>query len=788
MGHLEDKSTPSVTDAAEPPGPRLGRRRLVGYLVAAPTLTVAARLVQDVATAPPANALIGLVVPTPDAPGDLFDLGDLQNAAALPTSHLIHLRLDTAGVFHFELPRSENGQGVITSSAMLIADEVDSPLSKVSVTLAPARPELLMNQLTGGSNTTQSTYKPIRVMAAAARERLVQTAAKRTGIPASLLRTSDGAVVLPDGSRIPYGDLAVDAAVSSTTATSANLKPTSQLRVVGTPQGRLDARDIVTGKKPFAMDLQVPDALPTMVCRAPKLNGTPVRLLNEATVRALPGVTHVAVISTGIAVRATTFGQCIDAVRAVRAEWTGGSVGTKSDADILAEVRRAEIPLLVPKVPLLAKTVDSDVTFWFASNSALETNCAIADVRGDKATIWAGLQSPIAAGGEIAQRIGLAPSAVEVNVIPGGGSFGRKLFFDAALEAAEASQKMGVPVKLMWHRADDSRVGRVHPMATSRIRATVLAGSVLTWEQRHTSISTDFRHGFGDVITARAADIPVAGTLGFPETVYLLSQMTHYNFGVTTNLLNEVNGDFNTGAMRNIYSPHAATARELMVDKLAGVTGSNPYAFRQKFVRDARQRAVLDKVAQVGSWGRAMPAGTAQGIAIHQEYGGYSACLVEIDCRPATVGRTIREAVTGPRVTKVVFAIDVGLTINPRGLEAQMQGGIMDGIAMTLTSSLHLKDGHFLEASWDNYAYTRQWNVPPKVEVVIMPSTTEEPGGAGEFAVAASSAATATAYARATGTVPKELPINHAAPLHFTPKPFVPPIPESPTNGLSITF
>ena len=137
---------------------------------------------------------------------------------------------------------------------------------------------------------------------------------------------------------------------------------------------------------------------------------------------------------------------------------------------------------------------------------------------------------------------------------------------------------------------------------------------------------------------------------------------------------------------------------------------------------------------------------------------------------------------------KAVFAIDVGLPINPRGLEAQMQGGINDGIALALTSSMHLQDGHFLEASWDNYFYTRQWNTPASVEVIVMPETTGVPGGAGEAGVAASFAAVACAYARATKTMPAYFPINHLDPLAFTPKPFVPPIPASPTNGLKLTF
>jgi isoquinoline 1-oxidoreductase beta subunit len=196
---------------------------------------------------------------------------------------------------------------------------------------------------------------------------------------------------------------------------------------------------------------------------------------------------------------------------------------------------------------------------------------------------------------------------------------------------------------------------------------------------------------------------------------------------------------------------------------------------------------VLDKAAQVGQWGRAMPAGTAQGIGLHSEYQGAVAVLAEIDCTPQTVNRPIRDGVTGPRVTKAVIVVDPGFAINPTGLEAQMIGGLEDAIALALTSSLHIQAGIPLEGSWDNYFYTRQWNVPPDVQVVIMPNTSDNPCGAGELGVAPAFAAVACAYARATGTMPSRFPINHAT-LGFTPLPLEPSTPQSPTDGLANTF
>ncbi|MET8340946.1 molybdopterin cofactor-binding domain-containing protein [Streptosporangium canum] len=750
----------------------IGRRRFLGYVLAAPTLVAAAEL------APPAPAA-GARLPSPELT-ELLDLNDVMTAAALPTSGLISVEVNPDGTVSFALPRVEVGQGITTSTAMLIAEELAVPLERVRVTLADARPELVFNQLTGGSNTTIATYTPVRVAAAVARLRLLAAAAAELGSAVTDLTMKAGMIIDRSGGGIDIGALAEKAASTKTRQVAVELTPRGNFTVIGKPHNRIDALDSVTGRKKFTMDLDIPDAKPTMVCRPPTINGTVGSVANLAEVRTMPGVTDVVVISTGVAVRAETFGQCVDAVRALKVSWKPGTAAGKSDESVLRELEAAELPLgLRPPAP----TVEGKFTFYFRSNSALEPNCAVADVRADRAEIWSALKSPIVAQRTIAAKLGLPPSRVTVHVTEGGGSFGRKLFFDAALEAAEVSQKIGKPVKLMWHRADDSRQGRTHPMATSRVRVAYAGGTVLSYKQRHTSVSTDLGHGLGEIITAMAARLPV-GDIGFSQTFFHLSQAMSYRFGASSQLLSETDKGFNTGSMRNVYSPDVTCARELIVDQLAARMGKDPYRFRHDFLRDDRSRAVLAKVAEAGDWGRPMPVGTAQGIAFHAEYKAVSAALVEIDCRPETVNRPIRDGVTGPRVTKAVFAVDVGLAVNPRGLEAQVMGCIMDGIALALTSSLHLDDGHFLEASWDNYFYTRQWNTPPELQIIIMPSTSEEPGGAGELGVAASMAAVACAYGRATGTMPTSFPINHGT-LSFVPKPTVPPIPQSPADGLN---
>jgi isoquinoline 1-oxidoreductase beta subunit len=759
----------------------LGRRHFLGYLVAAPTLAVVVQYGLDAAHPREAEAAL----PSPPQPAEIFDLGDVQNLAAAPTSGLISVQVNPDGTASFAVPRAEVGQGMTTAVAMMIAEELDMPLDKVQVTLADARPELLMNQLTGGSNSMRSIYLPVRTAAAIARQRLVSTAARLWGVSMSELTTENGMVKHTGGRMAAYGALAEAAASSRTTRVETQLKSPSDFTILGTPRDRIDAYDMVTGRKMFGTDLRVPGAKPTMVRRPPTINGTVMSVRNAEAVKTMPGVTDIAVIEHGVAVRAATFGQCVDAIRALEVEWGLGPVDRESDDTVLAKLKRAAPPMAVP--PLLAKTIDAEFTFAFASNSPLEPDNAIADVRSDRAEIWASLKVPIVAQVDIARRLGLPRDAVTVHVVEGGGSFGRHLFHDVAAEAAEISQKMGKPVKLSWSRTDNFRQGRTHPMCLSRVRVAYLGSNVVAYEQRHTSVQTDFGHGLGEMITATAARLPVAGNLSIAQTVFALTQSSPYNFGVTAQLLNEIPLKFSTGSMRNIYSPNVVCAQELVVDRLAAAMGKDPVAFRQQYLKDERLRAVLDKAAEAGDWGRSLPKGVAQGVGVHAEYRGAVAAIVEIDCRPETVNRPIEHGVTGPRVLKALIVVDAGFAINPRGLEAQMIGGMNDAIALALTSSLHIKDGLPLEGSWDDYFYTRQWNTPLDMRVIVMPNTRSTPSGAGELGVAPAFAAVACAYARATGTMPTRFPINHGT-LGFEPFPAEPSTPQSPTDGLDHAF
>jgi isoquinoline 1-oxidoreductase beta subunit len=747
-----DSSTP--VEAPDDPAARrrtIGRRGFLTFLVTAPTLTVATRLGLDLGA--PATAEAAL----PSLPGvaEIVDLGDVLILAGLPTANMLVLEVAEDGTARLRLPRAEVGQGITTAASMLVAEELDLPVSGVRVTLSDARSELLFNQLTGGSNTIRSIYHPVRTAAAVARARLVAAAAAQWGLSPSQLSTRDGQVIAPDGRTASYGSLSAAAATASLTDLAAAPKPASEHKIIGTPTSRVDAHAMVTGAQRYTLDLDVPGAMPTVVRRPPTINGT-VRSVDDTAAKAMPGVLAVAVVPTGVAVMAETFGQAMAAADALTVTWNGGTIDNLSDSDIRTKLRAAALPFVVP--PLLTQYVDAQFDFAFVSHAPMETNSAIADVRADRAEIWAGLKSPITAKQTIAAAIGLPENKVTVHVTQGGGSFGRRLFFDAALEAAQISKAMKRPVKLMWTRADDTRHGRARAASHHKIRATFALGQVLTYEHRVASVETDFRHGLGEILTATAAHLPVAGTLGFAETVFLTTVKVPYNFGVVTELLTEVPLRMHTGSWRSVYSANTRGAEEIMVDEIARKLGKDPVAFRRASLKNARQRAVLDKVASAGQWGRAMPAGYAQGVGFHEEYKSCTACLVEIDARDPKA----------PRVTKAVIAVDVGRPINPRGLESQMLGGLTDAISTTLSAGLHIEKGLPLESSFSNFRYARQRNSPPKVEIHVMPAN-GEPGGAGELGVPAAVGAIANAYARATGIKPRSFPINF--PVDFDPLP-----------------
>ena len=566
---------------------------------------------------------------------DHYDVGDSITQVSAPTMPLVKLSIDGNGVYTLALPRLESGTGVATALALMIADEAKVPLSKVRVTSADAQPELLYNQITGGSCTIRAFEPLLPVLVAAA-------------------QLKAGVIPQPGPPANP---------------------------VVGTRVAKLDARDIVTGKKKFTMDLDVPGAMPTM-CRMPStIRGSVVSVNNRAAVLGMPGVIAVETIPgggtivgipPGVAVMAETFGQAYDACRALDITWGPGSVAGESDATIRDKLRAAILPLLPAPPGTIA--IDAEFTWKAATACPLEVECAIVDAtKPDRAEVWAGLQSPIVTSQAIALDLGLPLGSVTTHVIPSGGAFGRRLFWDPVQVAAQVSKKTGRICKLMYHRTDDIRHTRHRPPQVHKVRAAVLPptlvlpGNVLSYQQSIGIVRLDARHGYGEIGTAMGGSLPPAvvqtvGNMDYEQFFFNTMVASPYNYGVGKKLLFPVAIEMNTVSYRSVHIQPARTVEEIITDEIAAKLNKDPVAFRLEFLRLERAKACLQRVAGAAQWGKAMPAGFAQGVGIHQESRSFSAAIVELDCRDRN----------NCKVTKVVMAIDVGRVISPSGVEQQM--------------------------------------------------------------------------------------------------------------------
>ncbi len=322
-----------VDDAAEQPGlldAQLERRSFIGYVVKGSGLAVALTVgASGLHSGDEANAA-GLL---PELPGGLgipeladeLDLTDLLLLSGDPFYYDYLIRIEDDNRVRFELPRMEVGQGIITAAVMIVAEELDVAVDMIDPSLSPAEIRRQTGQITGGSHSISSLWDPLRKVTAALRTIIVAGAAQQLGVAASQITTLDGIASAPDGRTVRYADVSNGVEGRNDLARTAVPKDPADYRVVGQPTARLDARDIVTGKVQYAMDMDVvPDAMPTVVARPPTLGGT-VASFDDTIARSLPGVIDIAEVptdvegaSSGVAVIARTFGEAFRGPRRAR--------------------------------------------------------------------------------------------------------------------------------------------------------------------------------------------------------------------------------------------------------------------------------------------------------------------------------------------------------------------------------------------------------------------------------------------------------------------------------------
>jgi isoquinoline 1-oxidoreductase beta subunit len=284
-------------------------------------------------------------------------------------------------------------------------------------------------------------------------------------------------------------------------------------------------------------------------------------------------------------------------------------------------------------------------------------------------------------------------------------------------------------------------------MARCAIRASWFGSSPTSFDNTIVAAHTDFTHGLSDALTAAGASI-LPGTftqVGFNTMISL-----PYRFGITDHNLIEHDLGVPTCSWRSVFSGVLATSNEIFIDELARELGYDEVSFRSDYLDDDRVRRCLTKVTEMGNWGRSMPSGHAQGIAIHSEYRSACAYLVEID----TTGDE-------PRLTRVFCAVDVGLPVNPLGLKAQMEGCLVDAWSLMFRAGNHIDNGTVRENAFTDYLWARMRHTPLVIDTYVFPAGhNSEPGGAGELGFPPAAAACVNAYARATGTKPRRFPIG----------------------------
>jgi isoquinoline 1-oxidoreductase beta subunit len=675
--------------------------------------------------------------------GEVFDIADVLSIAELPYANNLILEIKEDNTVRFELPRLDMGQGIATAVTLLVAEELSSDYELTEVVHSDRRADRPFS-MTGNSSTIRTMWGPARQVAAYARARIITAAVQRWDVDPDLIITENSKVYGPDGLEATYGELTAEAALVHFPCVPVTTKSVYEYDLIGQPKKRKNARDIVTGKQKFTLDIDIPGALPTVVARAPNIGGCVVSW-DDSVARSMSGVVDIVEISSGIAVIAETFNQAKKACGALEIEWDSGTATGQSDEDYRALLNSA----LPPKRPVFRPFKSHTATFEYpyTAHAMMEVMAAIADVHDGKAEIWYASQSPNYVAKEVAKAIGLPASNVTIHIPYAGGGFGRRLFGEAAIEAAEISNTTGVPVKLMWPRSDDMRSGRFRPMAQCAIRSTWIGSTPLSYKQTVAAAHTDFGHGIGDALTAAGADV-------LPHTFTQLGFQTMasmpYRFGDTNHRLIERDFGVPTGSWRSVFSGITTTSNEIFIDEIARNLGYDEVSFRHYFLDNRMARQCLDKVTEMGDWGRSMPEGHAQGVAIHTEYRSACAYLVEID----TTGEE-------PRLSRVFCAVDVGLPINPLGLKAQMEGCLVDAWSLMFRAGNHIDNGQVRESAFTDFYWARMKHTPPQMDIYIFPAhESSEPGGAGELGFPPAAAACVNAYARATDTNPRRFPIG----------------------------
>jgi isoquinoline 1-oxidoreductase beta subunit len=672
------------------------------------------------------------------------------------------LRVGTDGRVTAVVARSEMGQGVRTSLAMILAEELDADWKAIAIEQASPGPDY-GHMSTGGSGSVEGGWKTLRAAGAAAREMLVEAAARQWAVAASECRTESGQVLHPpSGRRLAYGALAA-AASALPVPGQPRLKDPKDFRLVGTRVRRIDGPAIVAGRAEYGIDTRVPGMLYAAVARCPVRGGRVVRF-DAAKAKKLAGVRDVVEIDGAVAVLAEDTFAAFAGRDALAAVFDDGDNGGIDSAELWRRIdAAAEKPGRATRtvgdaagaLATAATRLSATYRAPFQAHATLEPGNCTARVEAGTCEIWAPTQNPQRVQREAAKLLGVGADRVTVRVTLLGGGFGRRLDADYAVEAVAVARAARRPVQVVWSRRDDFLQDRVHPGARVDVAAGLDAsGRLSAWSHHATTFHLSM---FGEFNPNEDPEGNPWGGYDFPYDVP--------NLAVTWS---EIASPVHTGAWRAVYYPANVFARECLLDELAErsrqdplamrlalLSGPSPFTLGNQRIDRAGLARVLRAAAEKAGWGtvavRRPGRRSGLGLAANVYDGG-------------TVLAQVADVSVGARgdvaVHRVVTAVDCGRAVNPLGVEGQVESGVAWALSYALKGELTYANGRVSETGFSEYPVLRLDEMP-ELDTVIVPGS-GTPAGIGEMPVPCVAPALANALAAATGRRIRRLPVRPA--------------------------
>jgi isoquinoline 1-oxidoreductase beta subunit len=673
------------------------------------------------------------------------------------------VQIATNGEVTVTINRLEFGQGVETGLPMILAEELDADWSLVrsrNGSNDPAYVDPLFGiHLTGGSHSVKNSFTQYRELGARARAMLLSAAAARWNVSVATLRTQAGTVLGPAGRKLGYGELA-EAAMALPVPEKVTLKNPRDFRIIGRPTTRLDARAKSSGRQDFGIDTRLSGQL-TAVVAHPPVFGARLTTVDDSAARAIKGVKAVLRVpldrgGEGVAVVADGYWPAKQGRDALKLQWDTASVEKVDSERLLAQYRElAGRPgprqLEADMAPLATapRKLEAEFVFPYLAHAPMEPlNCTV-QLSDGRAELWVGTQCPGLDGAAAARVLGLKPEQVKVHVQMAGGGFGRRFvgtsdYVVEACEVAKAARAAGLnaPVRTLWSREDDIKGGYYRPMHLHRARIGFdERGQVLAWD--HVIVGQSITSGtvFGEFQVKNGID--ATATEGMRDPYPLPMRLTVHHPKVNVPVL----------WWRSVGSTHTAFVMETLLDEIARATKQDPVAYRMRLFGDKhpRHRATLQLAVDRSGYGKKrLPAGRAWGVGVHESFSSVVAYVVEASVRDGQ-----------PVLHRATAGVHCNLAVNPRSVEAQVQGAAVMGLSMCLAgSAITLKDGVVEQSNFGDFTVARITDMP-EFDVHIVPSA-EPPTGMGEPGLPPLAPAFANAIARLTGKPLRQLPFNLA--------------------------